>query len=248
LEAAGLRQAEEAGMMERDWLNATDPQPMLAFLRRCGQGTDRKFRLAAVACCRRMWHSSWERVVQDAVEVAERYADGRATPEEMRAAERSLAGRGDMPGRAAAACTAVEDGDAYDFSGVPLYAASRAFAAAVEEATSAAGTYGQAVAARAAERASQAALLRDLFGPLPFREVCLDPSWLLWNEGVVRRLAEDAYEQRVMPAGTLDPQRLAVLADALEEVGAEAELVANLRGPGPHYRGNFVLDLLLGKQ
>ena len=50
-----------------------------------------------------------------------------------------------------------------------------------------------------------------------------------------------------MPAGTLDPKRLAVLADALEEPGGDGELVAHLRGPGPHVRGCFVLDVLLGK-
>jgi len=66
--------------------------------------------------------------------------------------------------------------------------------------------------------------------------------------GTVRRLAEEAYEQRVMPAGTLDPARLAVLADALEEAGCtDADLLAHLREPGPHVRGCDVLDRLLGR-
>jgi hypothetical protein len=43
----------------------------------------------------------------------------------------------------------------------------------------------------------------------------------------------------------LDPDRLAVLADAMEEAGADAEMVEHLRGPGPHVRGCLVLDLLL---
>jgi hypothetical protein len=47
----------------------------------------------------------------------------------------------------------------------------------------------------------------------------------------------------------LDRVRLAVLADALEEAGcADANLLGHLRGPGPHVRGCFALDLLLGKQ
>jgi hypothetical protein len=46
----------------------------------------------------------------------------------------------------------------------------------------------------------------------------------------------------------LDTVRLAVLADALEEAGcADADLLVHLRGPGPHARGCWVLELLLGK-
>jgi hypothetical protein len=42
--------------------------------------------------------------------------------------------------------------------------------------------------------------------------------------------------------------RLAVLADALEEAGcADALLLAHLRSPGPHVRGCFALDAVRGK-
>ena len=52
-----------------------------------------------------------------------------------------------------------------------------------------------------------------------------------------------------MPAGTLDNTRLAVLADALEEAGCtEADILGHLRGPGPHVRGCWVVDLILGKE
>jgi hypothetical protein len=51
----------------------------------------------------------------------------------------------------------------------------------------------------------------------------------------VPRLASAAYEDRLLPAGTLDPARLTVLADALEDAGcSDAELLGHLRGPGPH--------------
>ena len=44
------------------------------------------------------------------------------------------------------------------------------------------------------------------------------------------------------------PPRLAVLSDALEEAGcAEARLLDHLRGPSPHVRGCWAVDLLLGK-
>jgi hypothetical protein len=45
----------------------------------------------------------------------------------------------------------------------------------------------------------------------------------------------------------LDTVCLAVLADALEEAGCDnADLPVHLRGPGPHVRGCWALDLLLG--
>jgi hypothetical protein len=46
----------------------------------------------------------------------------------------------------------------------------------------------------------------------------------------------------------MDPARLAVLADALEDAGCtDAELPGRLRGPGPHVRGCWAVDFVLGK-
>jgi len=71
---------------------------------------------------------------------------------------------------------------------------------------------------------------------------------LAWNGGTVRRVAEGVYEGRQLPAGTLDTARLAVLADALEDAGCDnADLPNHLREPGPHVRGCWALDLVLGK-
>jgi hypothetical protein len=99
-----------------------------------------------------------------------------------------------------------------------------------------------------AEPAAQRALLRDLLGPLPFRPVTIEPAWLAWNHGTVRRLAEAAYHERSLPEGTLSNGRLAVLADALEEAGCtDADVLGHLRGPGPHVLGCWCVDLLLGK-
>jgi hypothetical protein len=64
----------------------------------------------------------------------------------------------------------------------------------------------------------------------------------------VTGLAPAAYEERALPSGELDPARLAVLADALEDTGcADSEVLGHLRGPGPHVRGCWALDLILGK-
>ena len=71
-------------MTEADWLTSTNPAPMLESLR--GKASDRKLRLFAAACCRRLWHLLTNEASRDAVAVAERLADGLATNAERRAA------------------------------------------------------------------------------------------------------------------------------------------------------------------
>jgi hypothetical protein len=94
-------------------------------------------------------------------------------------------------------------------------------------------------------RATRADLLRDIFGN-PFRLVTIKPAWLT---PTVKSLAQVAYEERALPSGHLDLARLMVLADALEEAGCtEQAILDHLRGPGPHVRGCWPVDLLLGRE
>jgi hypothetical protein len=89
--------------------------------------------------------------------------------------------------------------------------------------------------------------LHDIFRN-PFRPVTINPAALAWNDAIIVRLAQAAYERRHLPAGTLDNARLAILADALEEAGCtDAGILGHLRGPGPHVRGCWPVDLCLGK-
>ena len=47
-------------------------------------------------------------------------------------------------------------------------------------------------------------------------------------------MANTIYEERLLPTGHLDPARLAILADALEEAGCtDADLLGHLRAAGP---------------
>ena len=74
----------------------------------------------------------------------------------------------------------------------------------------------------------------------------MDQVWLTRN---VLHLARSVYEERHMPEGTFDDQRMSVLSDALEEAGCNnVDILSHLRGGGEHVRGCWVVDLLLGKE
>jgi len=70
----------------------------------------------------------------------------------------------------------------------------------------------------------------------------VNPDWLAWNGRMIPKLALSVYEE-----GAFD--RLPVVADALQDAGCDnGEILTHLRGPGPHVRGCWCLDLLLGKE
>ncbi|OGZ69256.1 MAG: hypothetical protein A3D44_01030 [Candidatus Staskawiczbacteria bacterium RIFCSPHIGHO2_02_FULL_42_22] len=93
---------------------------------------------------------------------------------------------------------------------------------------------------RKAERLWHTNLVREIFGN-PFRPIAIDSAWLGWNDAAVVRLANSIYN-------TPSLSGIPILADALEESGCtDTGILEHLRGPGPHFRGCWVLDLLLGK-
>jgi hypothetical protein len=227
-------------MTEAEWLACTDPDPMLEFLR--GKASDRKLRLFACACVRRAWGRREDTRSREAVQVSERYADGLASREELAlACQRAWEAHGGCwrpwrLGRYAAAALAAEE------------AAHAAAACAVPYASSAWADAPVVLLGwrrrKAWMRCVQSVLLRDLYPNLSH----LVPTGPAWQTPEVVALAQAAYNQRELPAGTLDVARLAVLADALEEAGCDrADLLAHLRGPGPHVRGCWAVDLILGK-
>jgi hypothetical protein len=221
-------------MTEAEWDASSDPYQMLRRCRRVIRYNPRKGRLFAVACCRRIWHLLDDPRSRAAVEVAARFADGQASAEQLHEAE-----------RAAGAAHA----DAFEVKGkrgaCGEWAAQFAAAADAWHAASRASNFAYVTAGDGLqpgpEHAAQAQLLRCVFGPLPFRRVTVDPSWLAWGDATAVKLAQAVYEDCAF-------DRLPILADALEDAGcADADVLGHLRGPGPHVRGCWALDLLLGK-
>jgi hypothetical protein len=89
-----------------------------------------------------------------------------------------------------------------------------------------------------AEKKWQSVVLRDLYGN-PFRPVTFSPDW--YTDTVVT-LARQMYETR-------DFSAMPILADALQDAGCDSEdILSHCRGEGPHVRGCWVVDLVLGKQ
>jgi hypothetical protein len=87
------------------------------------------------------------------------------------------------------------------------------------------------------ERAVQTEVARCIFGN-PFRPITLDPRW---ETETVVSLAQGIYTDRAF-------DRMPILADALEEAGCvNADVLSHCRGEGPHVRGCWVVDLVLGK-
>jgi hypothetical protein len=227
-------------MTEEEWLNCADEQVMRGFLDK--RFSKRKARLFAAACCRRAWEALPDDLHRAAVEAAERLADGLISDKQRNTIRRTLppcdtasqAVR--LPELTVAACDLL-----HRLYTEVVTAPGRV---ASNLAASHRWAYGEDPAYNA-ERAVQAALLRDMIGN-PFRPVALDPAWLT---PTVRRLAQAAYDERLLPGGQLDPARLAVLADSLEDAGcSDPPVLEHCRGKGPHVRGCWCVDLLTGRE
>jgi hypothetical protein len=275
---------------EEEWLICTDLTPMLTFLR--GKVSDRKLRLFACACCRRVWHLMTDERSRRAVETAERSADGLANDRELHqavlAADRAAYRANRVVREANTARQAANvAGAAVDRMAVKrstpaaqraLEEAERAEQRAVERAdrlaARAAGTKTTREAARSAvlcvraawytcrggsgsevsldqaasaaaiaagerdqEQNAQCDLLRCISGN-PFRLVRADPSWQTPNAVTLARTMYESHDFTAMP----------LLADLLEEAGCPAAVSEHCRSPGPHARGCWVVDLVLGQE
>jgi hypothetical protein len=237
-------------MNESEWLACTDPRQMVEFLRGSRKASDRQCRLFAAACYRRVWHLLADRRSRLAVEVLERLADGGVPRAEV---EHALLGacnahyeaEADAEDGLSEARELATGGVYRAFENSPAAAVGYAHHYARLAAAAAAGSVAQAAAERA-EAGGQCRLLRDIFGPFPLGPSAIAPSVRTWNGGLVRTLAQAAYEERDLRSGHLRSDRLAVLADGLQDAGFEdAELLGHLRGGEVHVRGCWAVDFLL---
>jgi hypothetical protein len=203
-------------------LGCTDPQRMLGFLK--GKASDRKLRLFAVACCRNAWMLLENELSRQAVEVAERFADGSADLIELRQAHELAEG---------VLNESVDRGLVLEETAFPVVATLDSSWEAAYDLTF---SYQDIDGLR--EKKEHAALLRDIFGN-PFRPITIDPAWLTPS---VKALAQRIYDDRAF-----DP--MPILADEMEKAGCDnATFLSHCRGPEPHVRGCWVIDLLLGKE
>jgi hypothetical protein len=226
---------------------------MLAWLQESGKLSERMARLFAVACCRRIWHliAAEDPRCREAVEAAERFADGRATVQElesitaypraaMYAADAAMftaevtCNPGLVAETAAESAAQYASAQVYDALFPRGYRPSRKNEALLAQTETA---YDNALPA---ELRWQGDLLRDLFRP-----VGPDLPPLSFGSRIVA-LARAAYEERPLPDGLLENARLLILADSLEEAEANQDIVNHLRGSGVHVRGCWAVDLLLG--
>lgn len=217
-------------MKESEWLSSVSPDEMLNHL--AGTTTKRKARLLACACCRRLWPALSERA-RGLVELAERFADRRVRRGEMPTGGKGFHGL-DFPERAA-------------YLVANKHASLGTFRLAVSAARYASGlTAGGRHTREALEQAgaTQADLTRDIFRP--YRPFQVDAAW---RTPTVLALATAADEERILPEGHLDRQRLAILADALEDENCgDFALLEHLRGPGPCVRGCEAIDAILQRK
>jgi hypothetical protein len=238
-------------MTESDWLASTDPGPMLDHLQSRGRASDRKLRLFACACSRRVEDLLEFPEHCDAVEAAERHADGLLSRDAL-IAYHEAAVRATMGMMSLGVDDRPPEGSGLpgNWFYLPAEAAMGASAPGLWMHVSASmfvEVYGVCQAADSARQAGgvaeasyQAALLRCVFGtasgPPPGR------TWLTGVGDAVQRLAHTIYEERSFDL-------LPLLADALADAGCtDAQILEHLRGPGPHCRGCWGLDLVLGKE
>jgi hypothetical protein len=229
---------------ERTWLNTTDPEPMLRFMR--DRTTDRRARLLVCAAARLVWKHLTDERSRRAVEVGELCADGRADAdarwaafrhaldvilEEIRADPASTRGLD-----AHRACDCVSDSVEAMWGLLRPTLRDR-----VRDIPLWAMIWWLGVGKISVRRPSPdiwCVLIRDIFGN-PFRPVTFDPRWRT-SDSV--GLATGIYEDRAF-------DRLPILADALIDSGCDDEQVLrHCRSAGPHVRGCHVVDWVLAKE
>ena len=213
-------------MEEMTWLHSCDLDDMLPSLE---GGSNRKLRLLCCACVRRVWYRFLHGDPScRAVEVAEQFADGQATDQDLLSA-------------LSKAEAAIESASTYEERNARRAAAWSASLTVDAMSTARSVAWGTTLASqepRQVERVAQAQLLRDIFN-YPFRQCEINPDI---RTSTVLALAQQIYQSR-------DFGTMPILADGLEDAGCtDSELLSHCRRSDTHDRGCWVVDLILGKK
>jgi hypothetical protein len=222
-------------MTARDWLvTATSVEDVA----RLESGSPRKQRLLATAWLRRVvqhW-SGFGKVYRDGLDANERYADSRekaelaTLAEQLRAEQRELDRwhHDEFPYHYTTICRGMRLATGLGrVNPVEVLVCVRDAIHSIHKRPE-----------WEAEERTLADLLRDIFGT-PVPPVSFDPAWR--TETAVT-LAKQMYESRDFGA-------IPILADALQDAGCTSDdILDHCRGPGPHVRGCWVVDLVLGKE
>jgi hypothetical protein len=215
-------------MTEAEWLACTDPQMMLEVLR--GKASDRKLRLFACACCRYFFSgSNVDSCVEEIIEPTEWYADGLLGEAERQKAEQYARDMDDGCFSALYMCQTLIATVTSPLSAPKVWDCLKDYYTNDDAEPNELDGVG-------------CRTLLDIFGTLPFRPVIVEPSWLVWNEGAIPKLAQAIYDDRAF-------DRLRTLAAALEKAGCtNRDILNHCRPRTGHVLGCWVLDLLLGKK
>lgn len=259
-------------MNSTEWAKSHTPEVMLNFIR--VEASRRKLRLFTTACCRRSWTVLTDARSRAALDTIESYVDSEASDLELK--ESSDAAELAFRSQRLRVLTSMVGSDiakqaiqtpsglfglidinaaraAYDAadSDPACMAASAAWSATgsdlelqdagyelVDTAINRANEAAVFASDTTSEEAIQAELLRDIFGD-PFRELALDSQWATQT---VIAIAKEMYSSRDFGA-------IRTLADALEAAGCgDVDILEHCRSRGPHVRGCWVVDLILGKR
>ncbi|HJZ56976.1 MAG TPA: hypothetical protein VKE74_18550 [Gemmataceae bacterium] len=219
-------------MTEEEWLASNDPEEMYFRVVRPLKSSRRRMDLFCAACVRLVWHliaDEGARRVFEWLEVNPGQRERPPGPGHVRDLFRGPAGAlydahhrreaGLSGGATHVAYDLWADWYEYAFPNLQEYFAGRPGALPEDP------------------RVYLPAVIRDIFGN-PFCPVTVEPSWLT---STVVALAEGIDADRAF-------DRLPILADALQDAGCEnADILDHCRSDGPHVRGCWVVDLMLGK-
>lgn len=236
-------------MTEEEWLTSQDPQPLAVYL--FDWANPRKLRLWACACGREASSSYQNPLIGQVLDLFEGVAEGDRRREEQQGPISEL--QWSKEGEQAAGFSQVVDGIACSQwidmvkGHEELFAlgllhlafgqAYRACPMAQPEGPTAPPTDPEWRSVYSTALKKQSATARDIFNN-PFRPVVFDSRW---RTSTVLALAEMSYADRAF-------DRLPILADALQDAGCEhPDVLTHCRGPGPHARGCWVIDGILGK-